>query len=47
MRDFLWEGCDGEEGDHLVAWKNVCLPKVYGGLGLDNLVVRNKALLFK
>ena len=47
MRDFLWEGCDGKAGDHLVAWKKVCLPKVYGGLGLGNLVRRNKSLLFK
>ena len=38
MIDFLWEGCDGEVGDHLVAWKKVCLPKVYGGLGLGNLI---------
>ena len=45
MRDFFWEGSDGE-ADHLVAWK-VCLPKVYGGLGLGNLVLQNKALLFK
>ena len=34
MRDFLWEGCDGEVGDHLVAWKKVCLPKANGGLGV-------------
>ena len=47
MRDFFWEGCDGEEADHLVAWKKVSLPKIYGGLGLGNLVLWNKALLFK
>ena len=47
MRDFLWEGFDGEKGDHLVAWKKVCSPKVYGGLGLGDLVRRNKSLLFK
>ena len=47
MRDFLWEGCNDEVGDHLVAWKKVCLPKVYSGLGLGNLVRRNKSLLFK
>ena len=47
MIDFLWEGCDGEEGDHLVAWKKVCLPKVHGGLGMGDLVRRNKSLLFK
>ena len=27
IRDFLWEGCDGEGGDHLVPWKKVCVPK--------------------
>ena len=47
MRDFLWEGFDGEVGDHLVAWKQVCLPKIYGGLGVGDLVRRNKSLLFK
>ena len=47
MRDFLWEGCDGKVGDHLVAWKKVCLPKVHGGLGMGDLVKRNKSLLLK
>ena len=47
MRDFLREGFDGEVGDHLVAWKQVCLPKIYGGLGVGDLVRRNKSLLFK
>ena len=47
MRDFLWEGCDSEKGDHLVAWKKACLPKVYSGLGLGELIRRNKSLLFK
>ena len=42
MRDFFWDGCGGEE-----AWKKVCLPKVYGGLGVGNLERRNKSLLFK
>ena len=47
MRDFLWEGCDGEVGDHLVSWKKVCLPKVRGGLGVGDLVKRNKSPLLK
>ena len=31
----------------MVLWKKVCLPKAFGGLGVGELVRRNKALLFK
>ena len=47
MRDFLWSGNDGCEHDHLVDWKNVCKPKNKGGLGVGNLLKKNKTLCFK
>ncbi|KAL5539045.1 hypothetical protein UlMin_044773 [Ulmus minor] len=36
-----------EKGRSLVRWKIVCKPKEYGGLGIGNLMLRNKALLGK
>lgn len=44
MRDFLWEGFDG---NNLVSSDVVTKPKEAGGLGIGNLVIRNKALLGK
>ncbi|XP_071739438.1 uncharacterized protein [Rutidosis leptorrhynchoides] len=45
MRGFLW--CQGEmkKGKAKVRWKDVCLPKKEGGLGLKNLKVWNIALI--
>jgi hypothetical protein len=41
----------GRMGDarkyHLVSWDKVCSPITYGGLGVKNLVLFNKALLDK
>lgn len=31
----------------LVAWKNVCKPNFFGGLGLKNLHIQNQAMLMK
>lgn len=47
MRDCLWDGAEGDSHCHVVAWHQVCNPKVMGGLGLGNLRVRNKALVGK
>lgn len=47
MRDFLWEGFEGDKSSHLVSWKVVSKPKDAGGLGIGNLILRNKALLGK
>ena len=47
MRNFLWEGVDGDGGDHLVQWKLVARAKIKGGLGIGRLKEKNKALLFK
>lgn len=47
MRYFLWEGFDGDSTSHLVSCDIVTKPKEAGGLGIGNLVIRNKALLGK
>lgn len=47
MKNFLWDGADGESK---VAWekcKKLCRPKDEGGLGLKDLSLFNKALLGK
>lgn len=33
-RAFLWRGDMYKKGWVLVAWKNICKPKCYGGLGI-------------
>ncbi|KAL5541335.1 hypothetical protein UlMin_044595 [Ulmus minor] len=47
MREFLWDRDSTGKGRSLVRWKNVCKPKELGGLGIGNLILRNKALLGK
>lgn len=47
MRDFSWEGQDNWGGLHLVNWDQVCKTKKNGGLGIENLLHRNKALINK
>ncbi|GFZ13080.1 GATA transcription factor 15 [Actinidia rufa] len=47
MRDFLWNQSEKVSGFHLVAWKDLCLSKKRGGLGIRDLVLFNKALLGK
>ena len=43
-RSFLWSGCIGKR-TALVAWKQVCLPKSEGGLGLLDLTARSNSVL--
>ena len=47
MRNFLWNGMDGDRGGHLVSWKVISRAKCKGGLGTGKLRDKNKALLFK
>ncbi|KAL5577599.1 hypothetical protein UlMin_019298 [Ulmus minor] len=47
MREFLWNRDSTGKGRSLVRWKTVCKPKELGGLGIGNLILRNKALLGK
>ncbi|XP_022040603.1 uncharacterized protein LOC110943155 [Helianthus annuus] len=45
MRNFLWSGGVAKGSTPKVAWKNVCLPKSEGGLGIRRIHDSNKALL--
>ena len=47
MRDFFWEGKGEGKKDHLIKWEVVSKSKKNGGLGVGNLIKRNKALLGK
>ncbi len=46
-RDFLWGGVGEGVKFHLVNWSQICQPFSFGGLGVRNLRVFNKALLGK
>ena len=46
-RNFLWSGKCTANKKPLVAWKEVTLPKIEGGLGIRNTKAWNKALLSK
>jgi hypothetical protein len=46
-RNFLWSGNHTNSNSALVAWKQLCLPKKEGGLGLFDLKARNKSFLAK
>ncbi|XP_021731524.1 uncharacterized protein LOC110698412 [Chenopodium quinoa] len=47
FRCFLWTGSSAPARKSLVAWKYVCLPKVYGGWNLLSLPEWNKAAVTK
>jgi hypothetical protein len=47
QRNFLWGGLGDAVKYHLVSWDKVCSPLTYGGLGVKNLILFNKALLGK
>lgn len=44
---FLWEQMEVKWKDHLVKWRKVCTPKIYGGLGLRACEVNNQATIVK
>ncbi|XP_071705361.1 uncharacterized protein [Rutidosis leptorrhynchoides] len=45
VRGFLWCKGDLKRGKAKVSWKNVCLPKEEGGLGIKSLKAWNLALM--
>lgn len=45
--NFLWRGFEVRRKIHLVSWKEVCLSKIQGGLGVRNLREVNDCLLLK
>ena len=46
-RKFIWSGTSNQQRMSMVSWDTLCKPKAYGGLGLKELNVMNKALLMK
>ncbi|XP_038704713.1 uncharacterized protein LOC120000656 [Tripterygium wilfordii] len=47
QRNFLWGDSDVKKKLHRVNWKQVIQPKNAGGLGIGDITLKNKALLFK
>ena len=43
QRNFLWSGNSGKKKWALAAWDNLCRPKIYGGIGLQDPGITNKA----
>lgn len=44
---FWWKDASGRRGVHWLNWKNLCKPKMVGGMGFRCLTTFNKALLAK
>ncbi|XP_071720735.1 uncharacterized protein [Rutidosis leptorrhynchoides] len=47
LKGFLWSQSEQSKGKAKVAWKDVCVPKDQGGLGLKPLKVWNEVLIVK
>lgn len=47
QRRFLWATKEEERKINWVAWKRICSPMAYGGLGVRDVDDFNKALLSK
>ncbi|GJV32713.1 RNA-directed DNA polymerase, eukaryota, reverse transcriptase zinc-binding domain protein [Tanacetum coccineum] len=47
LKRFLWSNGDSAKGKAKIAWKEVCRPKEYGGLGIKDLEKWNEGLLAK
>ena len=42
--NFLWNDCEESKKLALIKWDNICKTKVYGGLGIKDLLWQNEAL---
>lgn len=47
QRQFFWQGSGKGKCLPLIKWSIIQKPKAFGGLGVDDLVIKNAALLFK
>lgn len=45
--NFFWQGATNNFKYHMVKWRDMCLPKEYGGLGILETRTMNDALLGK
>jgi len=46
-RDYIWGTNETRRKQALVSWNEICTPKKYGGLGMKNLELWNKASIAK
>lgn len=47
QRKFFWRGNGSGKGLPLIKWSEIQKPKSHGGLGIDDLIIKNAGLLFK
>nr|GEV06785.1 RNA-directed DNA polymerase, eukaryota, reverse transcriptase zinc-binding domain protein [Tanacetum cinerariifolium] len=47
LKDFLWSFKESRKGFTSVAWKDICVPKSQGGLGLRSMKLMNEGLMIK
>nr|GEV06787.1 hypothetical protein [Tanacetum cinerariifolium] len=47
LKDFLWSFEENRKGFTSVAWKDICVPKSQGGLGLRSMKLMNEGLMIK
>jgi hypothetical protein len=47
QRDFLWDRVGEEIKFHLFSWSKICTPIFLSGLGVQNMLLFNQALLGK
>lgn len=47
QREFFWNGTGSRKGLPLIKWEIIQKPKKMGVLGVDDIIVKNAALLFK
>ncbi|KAJ4827119.1 hypothetical protein Tsubulata_002464 [Turnera subulata] len=47
QRTCLWGGTTITKKLCLIAWAKIAKPKEHGGLGVENLLLKNQSLLFK
>ena len=44
---FFWQSHEAKRKDRLARWDILCRPKDQGGLGIENLEIKNKCLMSK
>ena len=47
QRRFFWGKKEGEKGGCLISWETIQKPRSQGGLGVDDILIKNASLLFK
>ena len=47
QRNFFWSINGSKKGLSLISWENTQKPRIYGGLAVGDIIIKNAALLFK